>query len=107
MPGHDHRMNPLHTGHMNERNFYIQTALSRGDVHGSKHDYFQVPAERAHELPEGFDSMNPEDKYMTLNEGGFWRKGYFDIPDEDAWDAAYDDSHPDSHVELAIKAEER
>lgn len=104
MPGHDHRMQPMHTGHLNERNFYIQTALSRGDVYGTKNDYFNVPAERAHELPEGFDSMNPEDKYMTLNEGGFWDSGDYDISNEDAWDAADRAGHDTN--ELAIKAEE-
>lgn len=105
MPGHDHRMNPLHTGHINERNFYIQTALSRGDIHTLKHDFFHVPAERVHELPEGFDSMNPEEKYMTLNNGRYWHKGYHDISDENAWRKADNDGH--ETYELAIKAEER
>jgi hypothetical protein len=104
MPGHDHRMKPMHTGHLNERNFYTYSHLSRGPEQNSKEDYFHVPADRLHELPEGFDSMHPEDKYMALNNGGFWREGYFNIRDEDAWDAADDAGHDTN--ELTIKAEE-
>lgn len=101
MPASDHRGRPIHSGHLNERNFATYTALSRGNVAGSKEDLFHVPAGST--LPEGFDEMHPDDKYNALNEGGFWSKGWFNVPEKE-WDEAEQAGHETN--ELAVRAEE-